>query len=122
MGPFDIIKVINEKGDHDKDEVVGSYNAWVINRGLSNMMDTLFFAQEMNKAHFLDKDIQFDFYFHGVPRGKRYGKWYKEDTSQELLINNISNVFCVNKTLAKRYLSLLSENDKQKMLELEGGK
>lgn len=122
MSPFDIVKILNEKTVYEKDEVIANYNAWIINHALSNMMDTLFFAQEMAQYSHLDKRVQYDFYLYGIPKGKRYGKWHKEDKSQDLLINTISEVFQVNRTLAKRYLSLLSDDDKKKLLELEGGK
>lgn len=121
MTPFDIIKIIYEKIPYDRAAVIASYDAWIINWALTNTMDTLFYAEEMAKNTHLSKETQFDFYYNGIPKGKRFGKWYKEDKSEESLINNICIGLSVNRTLAKRYLSLLSEKQKEEILEMEGG-
>ena len=121
MTPFDIISIINEKKAHDRENVLADYNIWLINRALSNMMDTALFSQEMSQYNHLDKDIQFDFYFYGIPKGKRFGKWNKKDTTDELLINSICESLKCNQVIAKRYLSLLNDEQKQQILGNEGG-
>ena len=122
MTPFEIVDIINSKKEYDRDEVVTDYNPWVINHIMSNNMDTVFFAAEMDKFLQLPKGAQFDFYYHGIPKGKRYGKWNKADKSQELLINNLCSILHINQTLAKRYAKLLSDKQKQQIIEYEGGK
>jgi hypothetical protein len=122
MTPFDIVKIINEKLPHDREEVLASYDAWVINKAMSNTIDTSFFAAEMNKYPDLPVNVQFDFYYYGVPKGKRYGSWNKADTTDKEVINNICNLYSVNVNVAKRYLTLLSEEEKEQILSMEGGK
>lgn len=121
ISPFDIIKIINEKSTYDKEDVISSYSAWVVNKALSNMLDTLLFAQEMNHYHHLPKDIQFDFYLKGIPKGKRFGKWHKIDTSEETLINILCKTYSCNQVIAKKYLSLLNEEQRQQLMSGEGG-
>ena len=121
MTPFDIISIINEKKSHDRDEVLESYTPWLINHAFSNMMDTTLFAAEMSKFNHLDKDIQFDFYYQGIPKGRRFGKWVKKDTTDEILINMLCERLKCNQVIAKRYLSLLTDKQKQQLLSIEGG-
>lgn len=124
MSPFDIIKVINEKSltEDNKAEIYADYNAWIINHALSNMKDTLFFAAEMAQYPHVAKEIQFQFYYLGIPKGKRFGKWHKEDETEDELINKLCMGLKVNRTVAKRYLALLSEKQKREILSIEGGK
>ncbi len=122
MTPFDIINIINNKTLTDKVEIVADYEPWIVNRGLSNIMSTVFFSEEMAKNSHLPKDIQFDFYYYGIPKGKRFGKWNKKDSSEKELINIIKQIFCCNEIIAKKNLSLLSDEDRKHLLELEGGK
>ena len=123
MSPFDIINIINEKKEHDTGEVLADYAPFIVNRGLSNTMDTLFFAAEMSKYAHLGKDVQFAFYLNGIPKGKRFGKWNKPPKAEDIeLINKVCNAYSVNEKIAKRYLTLLSEEAKSAFLNSEGGK
>jgi hypothetical protein len=63
MSPFDIASHINEKkGVLDVDEV--GYNSYVINKVLSNTIDSVLFANEMNLRWNVPKQQQYDFYYH----------------------------------------------------------
>jgi hypothetical protein len=119
--PFDIIKHINEKTALEFD--MKDYNPFMVNRGLSNTIDTLFFAEVMNKYYTLDKDIQYAFYFNGIPKGKRFGKWNKSseiNTNIELIMNE----YKVNIRVAASYLKLMNDADIQLLHEksYKGGK
>lgn len=102
--PFDILSHINSKDVLEFD--MKDYNSFVVNRGFSNNLDTLFFADVMNKYYHLDKDIQYKFYFGAIPKGKRFGKWFKS-----LAINNtvdlIMTTYEVNRRIAEGYLKLM---------------
>lgn len=92
LSPFEIASALNLKtGRMDVDEV--GYNAFVMNRIMSNTKDTIFFANEMNKFSDATKQQQFDFYYYGLDKRKRYGKWNKKDEDTE------------NIDLIKQYLS-----------------
>lgn len=121
ISPFDIIRHISEKTplEFEKNE----YVPFVINRGLSNMIDTLFFAEVMNKYHHLNGDIQYKFYLHGIPKGKRYGKWIKPlelNTTVELIMSR----YQVGRRAAESYFKLMDESA-IKLLEeemIQGGR
>ncbi len=122
MSPWDITNIINEKKPHDRAEVLAEYTAWMTNKILANSMDTLILVEEMNKFYHLDKDIQFDFYYYGVPKGKRFSKWYKNEVSSDNdLINIVCRTFNVNERIAKQYLAFLSDQEKQEIITMEGG-
>jgi hypothetical protein len=118
--PFDIAKHISEKTDLDFS--ISEYSPWMINRIFSNTMDTVFFANEMNEYYELDKDIQYSFYYNGIPKAKRFGKWNKKEKNTDLEL--LAKYFCINIKHAERYLSILSAEQlsiiKNKMLR--GGK
>lgn len=119
--PFDIVNIINNKSAHDRDEVMAMYNAWMINRAFANMPDTVLFADIMNRNSALRADIQFDFYLSGIPKGKRFGTWHKDNSKNDEVINMLCERLDINRSLAKKYISLLSEEEKQQLLQCEGG-
>jgi len=120
--PFDIVNIIYNKTEHDREEVLGDYNEWLINHALSNNMDTLLFAQEMSQFNHLPKDIQFDFYQFGIPKGKRFGKWHKAEKTDDALITALCSNFNCNNIAAKQYLKLMNDDQKKLLLQQEGGK
>jgi hypothetical protein len=61
------------------------YPAYVVNKSLSYGVDTVFEANEMNKAHSLPSELQYDFYIHAIRKRKRYGtKWAKPLSTPEI--------------------------------------
>ena len=46
-------------GKNDLIENIDNYSPFIINKAMSGYIDTLFFANELNRFHFLDKDIQY---------------------------------------------------------------
>lgn len=105
--PFDIVKHINEKTQLDFSE--NEYNPWIINRVFSNMIDTLFFADVMNKYYALPKDMQHDFYYYGLPKAKRFGKYHKVGEIN-IYVDLIMNKYQVNRKVAESYLRCMSED------------
>lgn len=112
--PFDFIGNFSSKEKYLLESELDEkdYNPFIINRGLSFMSDTVLFANEMNRYWQLDKKLQHDFYHYGIPKGKRFGKWIKKDEENDLVLL-ISDYFCINKTIAERYIDLLSEEQIQ---------
>lgn len=94
-----------------KDIDVSQYNAYMINRGLSQHLDTIFFANEMNKAHHLPKLMQHDFLFHAVPKKKRYGKWAKADSIDSEVIEYLMWRYALSQTKAMEYYRILTDED-----------
>lgn len=69
--PFDFVKSINTKSGYIE-ELTG-YNPYLTNACFSQHMDTIMLAEEMNQAHWLSPELQYDFYYYGVRKGKRFG-------------------------------------------------
>jgi len=108
MSPFEITDIINTKGTIPED-VIDSYNAYVINKVLSNTVDSVLFANEMNRYWSIPNQQQFDFYYHGLPKKKRFGKWHKNQDDAESL-NLIQEYYGYSRKRAKDVLSLLRPN------------
>ena len=51
---------------------------------MSGQVDTLMYANELNKHHQLDKKLQFDFYINTVRKKKRFSPWLRKDKIQDL--------------------------------------
>ena len=60
------------------------YPPYIINRCLSGHMDCIMFVNEMNKYHFLDKDIQYEFYLNTLRKRKRFSPWIPKDKISDL--------------------------------------
>jgi len=68
----------------DDPSVVREYPPYIINRCLSGHLDCIMFANEMNKYHFLDKDIQYSFYINILRKRKRFSPWIRKDKVTDL--------------------------------------
>lgn len=84
LSPFEIGNNINEKKGL-LDLTVTGYEPYMLNRIMSNTMDTSLFANEMNRHWGLSKDQQYHFYYHGIPKKKRFGKWNKNSDDKDTL-------------------------------------
>ena len=81
MSPFDYLKAINETKEDvmltPQDE--RKYSSFIVNRGLSFFMDTIFQVNEMNRNHHLDGRLQFDYLINNIRKKRRYSKWLKPE-------------------------------------------
>ena len=60
------------------------YAPYIINRIYSGHLDSVIFANEMNKYSFLDKKIQYDFYLNSLRSKKRFSPWLRKDKVNDL--------------------------------------
>lgn len=60
------------------------YPPFIVNKCLSGHIDTVLFANEMNKNHFLDKDLQYYFLLNSVRKRKRFSPWLRKDKIEDL--------------------------------------
>ena len=60
------------------------YNPYIINRIYSGHLDSVMFANEMNKYSFLSKKIQYDFYLNSLRSKKRCSPWLRKDKIKDL--------------------------------------
>jgi len=63
---------------------IRDYPPFIINRCLSGHLDCVMFANEMNKYHFLDKDLQYEFYLNILRKRKRFSPWIRKDKVTDL--------------------------------------
>tara|TARA_B000000557_G_scaffold254462_1_gene244604 strand:+ start:49 stop:417 length:369 start_codon:yes stop_codon:yes gene_type:complete len=68
----------------DLTEQTKDYPPYIINRCLSGHLDCVMFANEMNKNHFLEKDMQYSFYLNSLRKKKRFSPWLRKDKVQDL--------------------------------------
>jgi hypothetical protein len=64
----------------------------------------------MNKYPNIDKDQQHAFYMHGIPKGKRFGRWIKKSASEETTAL-LSAYYRINNLRAEELAGLLSHDE-----------
>ncbi len=92
-----------------------TYNPFIINRGLSQHMDCIFLANEMNKASHLSKRMQHDFLFHAIPKKKRYGKWAKATETDTEVVDFLMKRYALSQMKAMEYYNILTDDDLTKL-------
>ena len=65
-------------------DAITSYPPYIINRCLSGHLDTVLFANEMNRYVNLDKDLQYTFYLNTLRKRKRFSPWLKKEQIENL--------------------------------------
>ena len=111
MNPFEYVKAINTtKKDVMVDDIAEKeYNAFMVNRSLSNFQDTVLYANLMNVNHHIDARLQFDFFINTIRKKNRFSKWLKPMNYENLEV--IKEYYGYSNEKAKSVLSLL--NNKQ---------
>ena len=66
--------------------IIKEYPPYIVNRCLSGHLDTIMFANEMNKFPNLDKDLQYSFYLNTLRKKKRFSPWLRKDKVTDLEI------------------------------------
>jgi hypothetical protein len=111
MSFFDIQNNLTSSNEYIfSDETSKDYLPFMINRGMSNFIDCVMHANEMNVRSNLSPNQQYDYYHHAItPKKKRFAKWHKpaKDATTAL----ISEYYKCSISLAEQYATLL--NDEQ---------
>ena len=68
----------------DDPSVIKDYAPYIINRCVSGHLDTVLYANEMNKSSHLDKDMQYTFYLNTLRKRKRFSPWIRKDKVSDL--------------------------------------
>jgi hypothetical protein len=82
------------------------YPPFIINRCLSGHLDCVLFANEMNKYHFLDKDMQYEFYINILRKRKRFSPWIRKDKISD--IESVKSYYGYSNEKATQALKILS--------------
>jgi len=86
------------------------YAPYLTNKTLSYFTDTLLYANEMNRYHFLDNKLQYEFYLNTLRKKKRFAKWAKADSNDEIMM--IQEYYKCSPQKAKAALNILSTEQK----------
>ena len=100
-----------------------SYSPYIINRCLSGHLDCVLFVNEMNKYHFIDKDLQYSFYLNTVRKRKRFSPWLRKDKIEDL--DYVKQYYGYSNEKALQVLKILSNeqiNFIKQRLEIGGKK
>ena len=85
----------------------GSYNPFITNRSLSQFIDCILLANEMNQRHHIDNKLQYDYLINRIRPRKRFKKWDKKQDNEDIQL--IKEYYSCNNDKARVALSLLSE-------------
>lgn len=111
--PFDYINAISHtkkdliRDSEDPQRYEKDYNAYIINKGLSYFIDTILYANEMNQNAHLDSTLQFDYLINSIRPKKRFAKWSKRLSEDDL--ESIKSYYGYNDEKATAALSILSD-------------
>lgn len=90
------------------------YNPFITNKALSGYIDTIMLSNIMNLSSFLDKKLQYDFYFYIIRKYKRkYSKWLKRQEVE--YINIIKEYYLCSSVKAKEILEILSQEQVEEL-------
>ena len=83
-----------------------AYAPFTVNRSLSYFQDTIFFANEMNRYHHIDKKLQYSFLINIVRKRKRFSKWIKPELDSDMDV--VKEYYGYSNEKARQALTLLS--------------
>ena len=100
------INLSKENMMEEDPDVEKEYPPFVINKCLSGQMDSLMFANEMNKHPQLDKRLQYDFFINSLRKRKRFSPWLRKDKVKH--IEAVRQYYGFSTEKAEQALNILS--------------
>jgi hypothetical protein len=95
--------------DTEDESVEKGYTPFVLNRCLSYFIDTVLYANEMNRRPETDKKMQFDYLQKSIRKNKRYSKWLKQESVENLDL--IKQFYGYSDAKAKEVMDIISDED-----------
>jgi hypothetical protein len=95
--------------DTEDESVEKGYTPFVVNRCLSYFIDTVLYANEMNRRPETDKKMQFDYLQKSIRKNKRYSKWLKQESVENLDL--IKQFYGYSDAKAKEVMDILTPKD-----------
>lgn len=89
------------------------YVPYMVNRSLSYFNDTVLLANEMNRYHHIDGKLQYHFLLNIVRKRKRFSKWVKPETIND--IEAVKEYYGYSNDKARQVLPLLSPDSLNKI-------
>jgi len=110
----DYLNAINWSKENllDSDDITWykKFPPYIINRCLSQHIDAIMMANEMNIRHGLDKKLQFHFLINSIRKRKRFGgKWVSASRSKNLEL--IKEYYGYSNAKARVALDILTKKD-----------
>ena len=124
VGPklFDWLKAINQSKEdlRSKDPSLGSFEPFIINKGLGQAQGTIGLANMVNRMPRLSKECVHLFYLHGMPKNRIYSKWSKLSHGKDLKPFQEATGLGRNKALEA--LRVLTKEQIKRIIKPIGGK
>ena len=94
--------------DSDDPGWVQHYPPFIINKCMSQHLDTIMFANEMNQYPNLDKDLQYEFFINTVRTRKRFSPWGKKEKVKDIEL--VKEFYGYSTEKAMQALRILTDN------------
>ena len=94
--------------DSDDELWKKKYPAFIVNKLLSAFSDTIMLVNEMNRNHFIDKDMQFQFLLNSIRSKKRYSPFLRASKLKD--IEYVKEYYGYNNEKAKTALDILTKD------------
>ena len=83
------------------------YPAFMVNKVLSGFQDTIMLSNEMNRNHFLDRDMQFQFLLNSIRSKKRFTPYVRRSKIKD--IECVKEYYGYSNDKAKSALAILTK-------------
>ena len=112
---YDLFKDYLPAINHTKKNLMNSddpmwekkYPAFMVNKILSGFSDTIMLTNEMNRNHFLDRDMQFQFLLNSIRQKKRFTPFLKASKIKD--IECVKEYYGYSNEKAKSALDILTK-------------
>jgi hypothetical protein len=92
----------------DDKDWVKKYPAFIINKILSGFQDTIMLVNEVNRNHFLDKDMQYSFLLNSIRSKKRFSPFLRASKLKN--IDLVKEYYGYSNEKAKTVLDILTKD------------
>ena len=119
---YDLFKDYLPAINHTKKNLMNSddpmwekkYPAFMVNKVLSGFSDTVMLCNEMNRNHFLDRDMQFQFLLNSIRSKKRFTPYVRRSKIKD--IECVKEYYGYSNEKAKSALDILT-NEQLKLIK-----
>lgn len=95
---------LSERGE----DWIKNYPPYIVNRCVSGHLDTVMYANELNRMHHLDKDLQYSFYLNSLRKKRRFSPWQRKEKIEDLAL--IKDYFKYSDDKARDALRILTKD------------
>ena len=92
----------------DDKDWVKKYPAFIVNKILSGFQDTVMLVNEVNRNHFLDKDMQYSFLLNSIRSKKRFSPFLRANKLKD--IDLVKEYYGYSNEKAKTVLDILTKD------------